>query len=92
MMWNPSKPDTIEELIFVLYREVSLTQGLFCMCVYVNRTTDSVLYNRGDLISGVSFKRGSSVLIAMDRNINILSTTSKFEAGINTPYKHYIQR
>ena len=56
VQWKPSKPDTIGECNFVLYREVSLTQGLFCMCVYVNGTTDSILYTE------VSFKRCSIVL------------------------------
>ena len=61
IQWNPSKPDTIGEWNFILYREVSLTQGLFCMCVYVNGTTDSVLYREVSLTQGVSFKSGSTV-------------------------------
>ena len=36
------------------------------MCVYVNGTTNSVLYKRSVLISGVSFKRGTvAALITM---------------------------
>ena len=52
---TPLRLDTIGEGKFVLYREVSLTRGLFCNRVYVNGTTDSVLYTE------VSFKRGSTV-------------------------------
>ena len=35
IQWNPSEPITIGEWNFVLYREVSLTRGLFCVCIYV---------------------------------------------------------
>lgn len=40
-----------------------LRSYLVCVHVYVNRTTDSVLYNRsiGVLVPGVSFKKCSTV-------------------------------
>ena len=39
-----------------------LNSGVICMCVYANGTTDSVLYNRGVLNSGLSFKRVCTVV------------------------------
>ena len=35
IQWNPSKADTNGTVTFVLYREVSLTQGFFQKDVYI---------------------------------------------------------
>ena len=60
------------EFLSFIDSEVSLTQDLFCMCVYVNGATDSVLYKRGVLVSGVSFKRGATVLLT-DAELSVYS-------------------
>ena len=60
---NLSTMDTIGTKIFVLISEVSLLQGEKNMYLYEVGTRSSVLINQGVLISGVSFKRGSTTLI-----------------------------
>ena len=58
---NPSKPDTIGEWNFVLYREVHVLNSsvilYVCICKWEHQQCP--LY-RGVLISGVTFKRGST--------------------------------
>ncbi len=61
VQWNLSNTDTLGPIICVLNREVSSFWGANNTFLYEAGTWSSVLIREVSLISGVSFKRGSTV-------------------------------